>query len=73
MKDFRRDHPEIIKRFPPKEKSLWKFITDDDGKTYNTCHFWTNFEIAALDLWRSNEYLQFFNYLDQSGGFFYER
>ncbi|KAG2222578.1 hypothetical protein INT45_008697 [Circinella minor] len=73
VKDFRRDHPEIIKRFPPKEKSLWKFITDDDGKTYNTCHFWTNFEIAALDLWRSNEYLQFFNYLDQSGGFFYER
>ncbi|KAI9263350.1 nucleotide-diphospho-sugar transferase [Phascolomyces articulosus] len=73
VKDFRRDHPEIVKRFPPKEKSLWKFITDDDGETYNTCHFWTNFEIGSLDLWRSNEYLQFFNYLDESGGFYYER
>ncbi|KAI9490735.1 nucleotide-diphospho-sugar transferase [Zychaea mexicana] len=71
--NFRREHPEIVSQFPPKEKSLWKFITDDDGESYNSCHFWTNFEIASLDLWRSSEYLKFFNYLDESGGFFYER
>ncbi|KAI8147913.1 nucleotide-diphospho-sugar transferase [Fennellomyces sp. T-0311] len=71
--NFQRDHPDIVSRFPPKEKSLWKFITDDDGETYNSCHFWTNFEIGSLDLWRSNEYLRFFNYLDETGGFYYER
>ena len=70
---FQQDHPEVIARFPAKEKSLWDFITEDGGKSYNTCHFWTNFEIASLDLWRSNEYLKFFNYLDESGGFYYER
>ncbi|EPS35996.1 hypothetical protein H072_10450 [Dactylellina haptotyla CBS 200.50] len=40
---------------------------------YNTCHFWTNFEIASLDLWRSEKYLKYFEWLDSSGGFYYER
>jgi alpha 1,2-mannosyltransferase len=40
---------------------------------YNGCHFWSNFEIASLDWLRSEEYLSYFNYLDQAGGFFYER
>lgn len=53
--------------------TLFEFITNDNGKTYNTCHFWTNFEIGDLSLWRSNEYLRLFEYLDKSGGFFYER
>ncbi|MCJ1398995.1 alpha 1,2-mannosyltransferase 2.4.1 [Xylographa trunciseda] len=33
------------------------FISDDGGETYNRCHF----------------YLDFFNFLDKEGGFFYER
>ncbi|KAI9499717.1 nucleotide-diphospho-sugar transferase [Zychaea mexicana] len=73
VKDFERDRPEVVKHWPIKEDSLYRFITDDDGGSYNLCHFWTNFEIASLSLWRSNDYLKFFNYLDQSGGFFYER
>ncbi|MCQ4711893.1 hypothetical protein NE459_25310, partial [[Clostridium] innocuum] len=40
---------------------------------YNLCHFWSNFEIAALDLWRSPAYSAYFDYLDHEGGFFYER
>ncbi|KAK6089717.1 hypothetical protein P3W45_001359 [Vairimorpha bombi] len=40
---------------------------------YNGCHFWSNFEIASFDFWRSQIYLDYFNWLDKSGGFFYER
>ncbi|KAI9472007.1 MAG: nucleotide-diphospho-sugar transferase [Benjaminiella poitrasii] len=53
--------------------SIFKFISGDDGQTYNGCHFWTNFEIARLDLWHTEAYQLFFEYLDKTGGFFYER
>ncbi|SAM00973.1 hypothetical protein [Absidia glauca] len=71
--DFKKAHPEVVKQLPRPKDSLWNFVAGDDGQSYNSCHFWTNFEIASLDLWRSNEYLKFFSYLDRSGGFFYER
>ncbi|KAJ6606938.1 nucleotide-diphospho-sugar transferase [Mycena sp. CBHHK59/15] len=35
--------------------------------------FWSNFEIADLDLWRSEPYSKFFDFLDSKGGFYYER
>ncbi|KAG1147356.1 hypothetical protein G6F37_002022 [Rhizopus arrhizus] len=53
--------------------SLLSFISNDYGSTYNTCHFWSNFEIGDLSFWRSPEYLALFDYLDKSGGFYYER
>ncbi|CAO3594312.1 unnamed protein product [Absidia cylindrospora] len=71
--DFKKTHPEVVKQLPQVKDSLWNFVAGNNGDSYNSCHFWTNFEIASLDLWRSNEYLKFFNYLDRSGGFFYER
>ncbi|KAF9464717.1 glycosyltransferase family 15 protein [Collybia nuda] len=49
------------------------FLSDDGGETYNRCHFWSNFEIADLDLWRSDAYSKFFDFLDEKGGFYYER
>ncbi|EWC47630.1 hypothetical protein DRE_03250 [Drechslerella stenobrocha 248] len=45
----------------------------DANPEYNGCHFWSNFEIASLDLWRSEAYRKYFDHLDQAGGFFYER
>lgn len=33
---------------------------------------WSNFEIADMDLWRSEAYTKYFEYLDASGGFYYE-
>lgn len=45
----------------------------EDNSRYNGCHFWSNFEVARTDLWGSELYLSFFNHLDKSGGFFYER
>lgn len=40
---------------------------------YSTCHFWTNFELADMNFYRSEAYEAYFNHLDRSGGFFYER
>ncbi|KAG2172464.1 hypothetical protein INT44_006637 [Umbelopsis vinacea] len=47
------------------------FGNPKDG--YNLCHFWSNFEIANLNLWRRPEYQAYFHYLDSTGNFFYER
>jgi len=44
-----------------------------EGEIYNMCHFWSNFEIARLDWFRSKEYEEFFSMMDRSGGFWMER
>lgn len=44
-----------------------------EGEKYNMCHFWSNFEIARLDFFRSKEYEEFFEMMDRSGGFWMER
>ncbi|ODV91725.1 glycosyltransferase family 15 protein [Tortispora caseinolytica NRRL Y-17796] len=44
-----------------------------NGERYNMCHFWSNFEIARLDFFRSKEYNDYFEALDLSGGFWNER
>lgn len=49
------------------------FISDDDGETFNGCHFWSNFEVADLNFFRSQAYTDYFDYLDKTGNFFYER
>ncbi|ORX52802.1 glycosyl transferase [Hesseltinella vesiculosa] len=55
-----------------KNNLLFPYFADNKND-YNMCHFWSNFEIASLNLWRSPQYRDFFNYLDQTGNFFYER
>lgn len=45
----------------------------DAAHGYSTCHFWSNFEIANMEFWRSAKYEDFFRSLDRTGGFFYER
>ena len=40
-----------------------------DGE-FNGCHYWSNFEIADLDFFRSDEYIAYFDHLDRAGGFF---
>lgn len=65
---FIENHPEHIS-----EDNSMGFVSDDGGKTYNKCHFWSNFEIGSLDWLRSQAYIDYFTALDQDGGFFYER
>ncbi|VEU21362.1 DEKNAAC102322 [Brettanomyces naardenensis] len=48
-------------------------LVTDSELPYNLCHFWSNFEIGDLNFFRSDRYLDYFNYLSRSGGFYYER
>ncbi|KAJ3267550.1 alpha 1,2-mannosyltransferase 2.4.1 [Borealophlyctis nickersoniae] len=56
-------------KMPLHLKAFWDKKKDD----YNGVHFWSNFEIADLEFFRSKDYIDYFNYLDKAGGFFYER
>ncbi|EPY54250.1 alpha-1,2-mannosyltransferase [Schizosaccharomyces cryophilus OY26] len=66
--EFVETYPELLA-----PNNLWDWISKDQGKDYSLCHFWSNFEIADLDFFRSDAYQKYFDYLDNSGGFFYER
>ncbi|EJD06044.1 glycosyltransferase family 15 protein [Fomitiporia mediterranea MF3/22] len=68
VKNFLNENPGLM----PEDNAM-NFISDDGGETFNKCHFWSNFEIGDLDFWRSEAYTKFFDYLDQKGGFYYER
>lgn len=46
---------------------------DTPVDAYNLCHFWSNFEVGDMDFWRGEVYQAYFDHLDKSGGFFYER
>ncbi|ODV61490.1 glycosyltransferase family 15 protein [Ascoidea rubescens DSM 1968] len=67
-REFTKEHPEYLP-----ENNMLDFISDDNGNTYNGCHFWSNFEVGSLSFWRSDAYLKYFEHLDKAGGFFYER
>lgn len=67
-KQFIKENPQYVA-----ENNLLEWISNDNGDTYNGCHFWSNFEIASLDFWRSEAYTKYFEALDKAGGFFYER
>ncbi|KAJ3903112.1 glycosyltransferase family 15 protein [Lentinula edodes] len=68
VKDFMTAHPEYIA-----SENAMHYLSDNDGDSYNLCHFWSNFEIADMDFWRSEAYAKFFEFLDSKGGFYYER
>jgi mannosyltransferase len=73
---FLAAHPEYLH-----ENNAMNWLVDNEARPshnekahgYSTCHFWSNFEIADLDFWRSKPYEDYFNHLDRAGGFFYER
>lgn len=78
--------PETIKFLAGNNKYLAKdnamgWLTDKERRPehnqiangYSTCHFWSNFEIADMNFWRSEAYEAYFEHLDRAGGFFYER
>ncbi|KAI9314146.1 nucleotide-diphospho-sugar transferase [Dichotomocladium elegans] len=72
VQEFAAIHPKLVKKRSDK-KSLWYFVMDEDSEDYNRCHFWSNFQIADLNFFRSKEYQAYFDHLERSGGFFYER
>ncbi|PFH54344.1 glycosyltransferase family 15 protein [Amanita thiersii Skay4041] len=68
VKEFIAEHPEYVE-----EQNSMAFLSDNDGQTYNLCHYWSNFEIADMEFWRGEAYQKFFEYLESKGGFYYER
>lgn len=68
VKSFIEKYPNLVS-----PDNAMAFLSDDGGETYNRCHFWSNFEIGDLDLWRGEAYSKFFEHLDEQGGFYYER
>jgi hypothetical protein len=74
--EFIAEHPEYIH-----PNNALKWLTDSKNRPnhnhkangYSTCHFWSNFEIADMNFWRSKKYKDYFDHLDRAGGFFYER
>jgi mannosyltransferase len=67
--------PDEVLEMDPVEKAELPEVDPEsmEGENYNMCHFWSNFEIARLDFFRSKEYEDFFNMMDRSGGFWAER
>ncbi|KAJ4369237.1 hypothetical protein N0V83_006322 [Neocucurbitaria cava] len=61
--------PWLIRRF------VLSLLRNRDGKgdLWNMCHLWSNFEIADMEFFRSSAYRELFRYLDEDGGFYYER
>ncbi|VDB92017.1 unnamed protein product [Peniophora sp. CBMAI 1063] len=67
-KDFISANPQYVP-----EGNAMKYLSYNNGETYNLCHFWSNFEIADMDFWRGPAYSAYFEALDKAGGFYYER
>lgn len=65
--EFLERHRNILQN-----NEIMTFILDE-RKSYNGCHFWSNFEIGSLKFFRSEVYEKYFDYLDKVGGFYYER
>lgn len=66
-KAWMRENPQHLP-----DKSFVRWVLSNEG-TYTLCHFWSNFEIVDLSLYRSEAYQSYFDHLDRAGGFFYER
>ncbi|KAJ7221311.1 glycosyltransferase family 15 protein [Mycena pura] len=68
VKKFMKEYPQYVA-----SDNAMGFLSDNSGDGFNMCHFWSNFEIADMDFWRGEVYTKFFEYLDKTGGFYYER
>ncbi|KAA8916640.1 hypothetical protein TRICI_001266 [Trichomonascus ciferrii] len=74
-KEFFQKHPDYVH-----DNNALQWVIQENrpyhhklANGYSTCHFWSNFEVGRLDFFRSQAYRDYFDYLDQKGGFFYER
>lgn len=59
--------------YPFRRWMSWAAHHDRFGDVWSLCHYWSNFEIADLDFFRSRQYQDLFEYLDSKEGFYKER
>ncbi|KAJ7802736.1 glycosyl transferase, partial [Mycena olivaceomarginata] len=67
VKDFMKQSPDAVAL-----DNAMGFLSENGGQDFNMCHFWSNFEIANLDFWHGPVYTKLFEFLDKTGGFYYE-
>lgn len=48
-------------------------LRDRHGDRWNLCHYWSNFEIADLDFFRSPKYQELSKHLEETGKYYFER
>lgn len=70
VNEFKELYPQYIL---PANSTIYPWIYDMETDYYNFCHFWSNFQLADLSFFRSEAYQKYFEYLDSTGNFFYER
>lgn len=70
VNEFREIYPQHVLDL---NSTIYPWIYSDREDDYNYCHFWTNFQLADLSFFRSEAYQKYFEYLDRTGNFFYER
>lgn len=78
VEDFLNEYPGYLHlnnsiEFITDKSPSGKYHLDLGEDVYNMCHFWSNFEIGDLNFFRSQPYMDYFNYLSKAGGFYYER
>ncbi|CAJ2501563.1 Uu.00g044160.m01.CDS01 [Anthostomella pinea] len=59
--------------FPFRRLLSWLPHRDAHGDGWSLCHYWSNFEIADMDFFRTRAYQEYFEYLDKKKGFYFER
>ncbi|KAL1919404.1 uncharacterized protein VTP21DRAFT_2097 [Calcarisporiella thermophila] len=69
MQEFAEKNSDLVYQG---EDGIRKFMLNEQGD-FNLCHFWTNFLIGDLKFFRGEQYTKYFDFLDKSGGIFYER
>lgn len=70
-RDFMAQYPHLVH---PEALSDMSWLLDaDNGFEYNNCQFFSNFEIGDLRFFRAEGNRKYFEFLDQSGAFYYER
>lgn len=70
VNEFKDLYPDYVLS---EEQTIFPWIYDAEEDNYNLCHFWSNFQLADLSFFRSEAYQKYFEYLDNTGNFFYER
>ncbi|CCF59732.1 hypothetical protein KAFR_0H03220 [Kazachstania africana CBS 2517] len=65
---------ESLRRLIDRAQSKVPIVEDKfENQEYNLCHFWSNFEIAKVDIFNNDIYNDYFKFLEEQHGFWEER
>ena len=59
VRKFFKKNPQYLAK-----DNLMGWLSDNNGKSWNLCHMWSNFEIGSLNFFRSEAYEAYFDTLD---------